>query len=538
MLEVLSKRELIDLLGTNLYEDISSFLDQILASSTDDSELQIYKKANIIRLVLSFSDMGTLRRPAFWRDLISRLDENQKRILESEGITLSNRGRSLATECLSYEFAKNDLPFIENHEEIQLRKAIAVCEAPSLPFKSLKNFQIEVYQQARSALEVPRSRFIIQMPTGSGKTRTAMELVASQFNSNVEGKFILWLAHSVDLIEQAAASFEEVWAHIGRFDVDMRVLDGGRAGLKGLDKNNPSFIVATFQSLASYMKSNESGFECLVNGASLVVCDEAHMSIAPTYNQLVASLLSKGSALIGLTATPGRHVEDLDGNKELSDFYFNKIIGLSAPENESVFDYLRQIGVMSYTKMHQINGTSVKLTAAAVKKIQEEFSIPQSLLKKLANEELRNIEIIGKLKSLIFKDGYKSIILFACSVDHSKFIASVCSYLGILSAHVDGGTPMAERQMLLAKFRSGEIQLLSNFGVLSTGFDAPKTDVVFIARPTNSIVLYSQMIGRGLRGPEIGGTERCVIVNVRDNLIGLPDPDDIYNYFSEYYPVC
>lgn len=535
MLEILTKRELIDLVGAKLYEDISSFLYKVLATSTDDAELEIFKKANIIRLLLSFSNKSELRKPKLWRDIISRLDEKQKRILESEGLSLSSKGSVLSLDCLKYEFEKNDLAYVEDQGDIQLRKAISVCEAPSSPFKSLKDFQIEVYQEARSELKVPRSRFIVQMPTGSGKTRTAMEVVASHLNSSDRVGCVIWLAHSVDLIEQAAASFEEVWEHIGQFNVLLRVLDGGRAGLKGLDETTPSFVVATFQSLVSCMNSGRSDYDFLVNSASLVVCDEAHMSIAPRYNQLVASLLSKGSSLIGLTATPGRHAEDAEGNKELSNFYFNKIIGLSAPENMSVFDNLRQIGVMSYTQMYQIRGSSLKLTKSDIRKIQEEFSIPKSLLNKLANEELRNIEIIAKLKSLIEKDGYRSIILFACSVDHSKFIASVCSYLGISSAHVDGTTPLAERQIMLTKFRQGEIQLLSNFGVLSTGFDAPKTDVVFIARPTNSIVLYSQMIGRGLRGPEIGGTERCLIVNVKDNLVGLPDPDEIYDYFSEYY---
>ena len=71
--------------------------------------------------------------------------------------------------------------------------------------------------------------------------------------------------------------------------------------------------------------------------------------------------------------------------------------------------------------------------------------------------------------------------------------------------------------------------------MLATGFDAPKTDVVFIARPTDSIVLYSQIIGRGLRGPAIGGTEECLIINVADNIRGLPDFNEIYEHFDDYY---
>ena len=83
--------------------------------------------------------------------------------------------------------------------------------------------------------------------------------------------------------------------------------------------------------------------------------------------------------------------------------------------------------------------------------------------------------------------------------------------------------------------KNSDLNILLNYGVLTTGFDAPKTDVVFIARPTASIVLYSQIIGRGLRGPNIGGTKECKIINVKDNIVGLPNYDKIYEYFDDYY---
>ena len=77
--------------------------------------------------------------------------------------------------------------------------------------------------------------------------------------------------------------------------------------------------------------------------------------------------------------------------------------------------------------------------------------------------------------------------------------------------------------------------MLCNFGILSTGFDAPNTDTVFITRPTNSAVLYSQMIGRGMRGPAVGGTATCNVIDVIDNIIGYGDSDKVYRYFDEYW---
>lgn len=534
LLEKLSRRELIDLIGEKLYDKISSFLENIFSSSPDDRELEIYRKKNIVRLLLSFTPKGELHRAPFWEKVISRMDKVVLEQAARDGLDFSKKGKGLVAACLEYEFTKCGLSYFDYSERTSIRPAIQVCEAPILPFKSLKKFQLGVYQDAEALLEIPRSRFIVQMPTGSGKTRTAMEVVSSWINRAESPINVIWLAHSVDLIEQAATCFEEVWSHIGSVDVQLRLLDGSRAGLEKFESDS-SFIVSTYQSLISFSESRESEFESIVERTTLVVCDEAHMSIAPTFKNLVSKLLSQSSALIGLTATPGRNADDETGNRELSDFYFNKIVELEVPDHVTVFEYLRNIGVMSYAQAERITGANLSLGKQEIRQIQEEFSIPKKILNQLAEEDLRNIEIIVKLKTLIERKRKNSIILFACSVDHSKFISSVCIYLGITAAHIDGNTTPAERQSLLSRFRAGEIQLLSNFGVLSTGFDAPKTDVVFIARPTNSIVLYSQMIGRGLRGPEIGGTERCIIVNVKDNLVGLPDPDEIYDYFSEYY---
>lgn len=109
------------------------------------------------------------------------------------------------------------------------------------------------------------------------------------------------------------------------------------------------------------------------------------------------------------------------------------------------------------------------------------------------------------------------------------------TYLGYKASHVDGSTDKQTRERILKKFKRNEIQVICNFGVLSTGFDAPNTDVVCIARPTTSIVLYSQMIGRGLRGPAIGGTPSCKLINVRDNIENLPDYELIFDYFDEYW---
>ena len=91
---------------------------------------------------------------------------------------------------------------------------------------------------------------------------------------------------------------------------------------------------------------------------------------------------------------------------------------------------------------------------------------------------------------------------------------------------------MGARAQSIADYKVGDVRVLVNFGVLTTGFDAPNTTCVLIARPTTSVVLYSQMVGRGIRGPLMGGSERCLIVDVKDNIEGMPDLPSAFSFFD------
>ena len=127
------------------------------------------------------------------------------------------------------------------------------------------------------------------------------------------------------------------------------------------------------------------------------------------------------------------------------------------------------------------------------------------------------------------------ILFFGLSIAHSRFICAILNTLGIKASHVDGKTSFNRRSATLDDFKNGRLNVLCNERLMSTGFDAPKTDTIIIAKPTFSIVLYSQIIGRGLRGPSIGGTEYCKIIDVKDNIKGFSDHDFVYEYFDDYF---
>jgi superfamily II DNA or RNA helicase len=110
------------------------------------------------------------------------------------------------------------------------------------------------------------------------------------------------------------------------------------------------------------------------------------------------------------------------------------------------------------------------------------------------------------------------VLVFATSVQHAKFLAAKLSDRGVRSAAIDSATPLAERRQRVDAFRDGRVRVITNYGVLSQGFDAPATRAVVIARPVYSANIYQQMVGRGLRGLRNGGKESCLILDMRDNI--------------------
>ncbi|MDB4453812.1 DEAD/DEAH box helicase [bacterium] len=401
------------------------------------------------------------------------------------------------------------------------------------PFKQLKDFQFRVYLEAVDLLQNPFERFVIQMPTGSGKTRTAMEVVSDHLN-RTEGPdgapLVIWLADSRELCEQAAQCFLEVWNHLGGKPASFFRAWGDHP-LPDLTQR-ASVVVSTFKKLDEALKRNAEQIELLQSRSTLIVLDEAHRMMAPTYAGVVGRLMGNGTRVVGLSATPGR--TDRDESRRLAEFFNEKRIELEFEADRSPIRVLKERGVLSHAKYSEIR-TPLRIEASDSDRraIAAEFSIPAHILKQLGSSQVRNIEILKRLISLC-SDG-RHVLFFACSVEHSRLIAALLKFAGISAAHLDGGTSAGRRGQIVEEFRDRSIQVLCNFGVLHTGFDAPNTDVVFISRPTVSSVLYSQMIGRGLRGPAMGGSPSCEVVDVRDNLVGFGDLDELYDSFDQYF---
>jgi len=542
-LSVLPRAKLQGLIDEELIRRLEIILPLFLDSTTE--LLNVYKRENLAKIADIFVGEQVLKNEKTRKlvlqhqppEIIDKLLNETGTITEGESFNLKvdalvKRGWidiDFIKKFVSIlRFSDANIPLVQSVEETE-----EIIARPLTPFKSLKEYQMPVYSEASRRLEIPRNRFIIQMPTGSGKTRVAMEIVTQFLNSSGNGEKVIWLANSSELCEQASAAFREIWEHIGIYDVKIyRVW--GKKKITQIDENYRSVVICGFDKLYSMLKSNKSSFDRIKRNANIVVIDEAHKAIAPTYKETIKALLSKNTKVVGLTATPGRSASIETENLELSEFFFGSIVGISNGKEDSVISLLRKRKVLAEVKYHPlITGRTYSLSNKEQYDIEKMFDFPKGFLSKIGNDDIRNIEILKRVQEEAQKG--KLVLLFACSVNHSKFLSSCLNYIGVKSGHVDGEVGYGKRRSIINDFRNENLQVLCNYGVLSTGFDVPKIDVVFITRPTNSVVLYSQMIGRGLRGPTIGGTELCTIVDVKDNIIGYSSEDRVYNYFSEYW---
>jgi superfamily II DNA or RNA helicase len=146
----------------------------------------------------------------------------------------------------------------------------------------------------------------------------------------------------------------------------------------------------------------------------------------------------------------------------------------------------------------------------------EEFrEFSSELLQKMSNDVIRNAIIV---KHICEHGASRKGIVFACSVAHAEHLTFLLRKAGRPSATISAETRPAIRQRNLELFKAGNLDFIVNFGIVTTGFDVPSINIIVLARPVTSQVLYEQMLGRGLRGPKFGGTGECLILDFEDNI--------------------
>ena len=393
--------------------------------------------------------------------------------------------------------------------------------------------------QKRAAIAVERflyykdGRAMLHLPTGVGKTRTAMSIVASHLRTRTEG-LVLWLAATRELLEQAAEEFEASWRAVGDRPVD--VLRYWSHHNPPIDKVTDGIVISGLAKLHSYGKERKRLWD-LGDRTTMVVFDEAHQAVARTYQDIVETVVTRNprTPLLGLSATPGRTWGDPDVDTAVAElFQGNKVMLDFGGANP--IKHLTDDGYLAAVDFSLLNvEPGLQLSPADIEEISRALDIPDSLAARFGEDEQRNLRIVQRLLGLT--ESHPRVLVFAASVDNALLLASICRGVGLKAEAVTGKTDAIERERIIRRFkrRGGGHRILMNFGVLTTGFDAPAASAALIARPTKSLVLYSQMVGRVIRGPKAGGTDRCEVVTVVDTT--LPGFGDVAEAFMNWEDV-
>jgi superfamily II DNA or RNA helicase len=398
------------------------------------------------------------------------------------------------------------------------RDPILQVEGPKeLP--ALHDFQKQIVTNIIELVDadVPKTnkRGLLSLPTGAGKTRVAVEALVNAMRDYILIGPILWVAQTDELCEQAVQTWNYVWRAVGPEDTLQinRLWSGNEAD--PFSGDGYQVIVATIAKLQSCIKDPD--YDWLKNDLQCLVIDEAHGSTTPEYTQLLNWLDMGRKAdripLIGLTATPFRGGEDQ--TRWLVNRYGGKRLD-GAILGDDPYPLLQRKGVLAYVDHRELEGSDIHLNLNELDELKRYSRVPTTALDRIGADTHRNSILLNSILSL---DPTWPVLLFAASVEHAQTMAALLSSEGVTAAAISGQTDMAVRRHYIEDFRRKKIRVLTNYGVLTTGFDAPSVRAVYVARPTYSPVLYQQMIGRGLRGPKNGGKDRCLIVNVIDNIL-------------------
>ena len=347
-----------------------------------------------------------------------------------------------------------------------------------MPQFQLRPYQDEMTDNLRAELRTRRTTCAV-LATGGGKTVIFAGITASASAKNKS----VWIGvHREELVEQTSNKLTD-------FGVPHGVIQGGRPEVNALVQ------IVMVQSVKSRMHR--------LTMPDLFIIDECHHAPSKSYGSIL-SCLPPASKVIGFTATPER----LDG-KGLGNHFESMVQG---PPIQELINLGYLVPPVVYappgvdtSKLHTQAGDFVRREAA---------------------ELMDRAQITGDIIQHYRKYAAgTAAVAFCVSIEHAEHVAEEFNQAGIPSISIDGTLSKEERRSRLAAFKDGTIQVLTSCDLISEGFDLPRIETCILLRPTRSLSLFLQQVGRSLRTDEEHGKERAVILDHVGNTarFGLPD---------------
>lgn len=342
----------------------------------------------------------------------------------------------------------------------------------------LRPYQEDIIQGAREALKRHKN-ILIRSECGSGKTALAVFMMG---NAAARGKRSIFIVHQSELMQQTSrALFKQKLEH--------GVIAPGKM------VSRLPVQVAMVQTLVRRLDKTEE--------PDFIFIDECHRSAATQYQQVIERW--PNARVVGLTATPAR----TDG-KGLDHIYSEIVEGPT----------MSQLIEAGFLADYDLIAPPIDVDISGVKTRMGDYD------KKQLEEELDKAKITGDAVSCYKKYAAgKRCVVMCVSVKHAEHVRDSYLAAGIPSACIEGSLKKGERNELVEKFRSGEILVLTSIELLTTGFDLPAIEAVQFLRPTQSLVIWIQGIGRGMRPSP--GKERVTVIDHVGNYQrhGLPDDE-------------
>ncbi len=355
----------------------------------------------------------------------------------------------------------------------------------------LRNHQLSAVASLQAMRAKGESIALLYHATGTGKTVTAVS------DAKSVGKRTLFLAHTQELVTQAYTTFKDQWAN-------------ALAGLYVAEqKDKDAYVVCG--SIQSVAKNIE---EFRPEDFGYVIIDECHHGAASTYKKILGYF--KPEFTLGLTATPDR----ADGEDLLEVF---KKVAHKLDLHTAV-----EIGELVPIRCIRVK-TNIDLSTVRINGIKY---YSQDLESKLFVPE-RNRILVETYENWVKN---KKTVIFCASVHHAQEIAELFKQNGIRSEAVSGTTKASERLRILDQYENGDIDVLCACDLLNEGWDSPKTEVLFMARPILSKTLYLQQLGRGMRKSK--GKEYLMVFDFIDNANLFNAPYSLHRIFNikDYQP--
>jgi len=356
---------------------------------------------------------------------------------------------------------------------------------------SLRPHQQETLDRLQELRGEYNSMALIADAQGTGKTTTAV------LDAKRLGLRTLFVAHTLELLQQAEASFRKLWP-----DARVRIIDDYSSPLEG------DVLIASIQGLHNRISQFTSDY------FGYIIIDEAHHAASPSYRQVISYF--QPQFLLGLTATPERH--DQESIMELFKNEAHRLDLKTAVE----------IGELVPIRCVRIK-TNIDFSSVRVNGIRYNYRDLDNCI----HVPERNRLIVETYLSHV--PGQKAVV-FCASVQHAAEVAQLFQESGINARLVEGRMKKEERETILESYRQGTVTVLCACDMLNEGWDSPETAVLFMARPTLSKVIYLQQLGRGTRRSK--DKDALLVFDFIDNTVRHNHSVNLHRLFRsrEYRP--